>query len=349
VNKRYFMKIAVDAMGGDRAPEEIVKGALLAAGTFPDVSILLMGDKPAIEKHISGNTPKNIEIVQTSQVIDMDESPVEAIRQKTDSSLVKCFAYAKEKNADAVVSAGNTGAVVAGATIFCGFLPGIKRAGISIPLPTEKGVTYLIDVGANIFCHPIHLLQYGIMAAVYAKHIKKVDNPRVGLLNIGEEDTKGNELVQETWALMKKAPINFSGNIEGNYIFKGDCEVIVCEGFVGNVILKVVEGAAEFLTRSFMGSLMKLKDQIPQFDAILPGLDKIKKQSDYSEYGGAMLMGIDGVCIISHGRSNAKAIANAIKVAVESVNSQVNKHIVDELNKTKLTWIDLYKSWKTHR
>lgn len=336
-------------MGGDRAPEEIVKGALSAAGILPDITILLMGDKTAIEKHAGSGIPKNIEIVHTTQSIGMDESPVEAIRQKPDSSLVQCFAYARDKKADAVVSAGNTGAGVAGATIFCGFLPGVKRAGICIPLPTEKGVTYLIDAGANIFCHPIHLLQYSIMAALYAKHIRRVESPRVGLLNIGSEDTKGNELVQKTWALMKKAPINFIGNIEGNYIFKGDCEVIVCEGFVGNVILKVVEGAAEFLTRSFMGSLMKLKDQIPHFESILPGLEKIKKQSDYSEYGGAMLMGIDGTCIISHGRSNAKAIANAIKVAAESVQSQVNKHIVDELAKTKLTWVDLYKSWKTHR
>ncbi|MEW6026827.1 MAG: phosphate acyltransferase PlsX [Planctomycetota bacterium] len=343
------MRIAVDAMGGDNAPEEIVKGALLVAGSFPDATILLIGDKTAIEKCVGSNIPKNIEIVHTTQVVGMDESPVDAIRQKPDSSLVKCFAYAKNGKADAVVSAGNTGAAVAGATIFCGFLPGIKRAGISIPLPTEKGAAYLIDVGANIFCHPIHLLQYGIMAAVYAKYIRKVENPRVGLLNIGEEDSKGNELVQQTWTLMKKAPINFIGNIEGNYLFKGDCEVIVCEGFVGNVILKVVEGAAEFLTRSFMGSLMKLKDQIPQFEAMLPGLEKIKKQSDYSEYGGAMLMGINGVCIISHGRSNAKAIANAVKVAVDSVNNQVNQHIVDELHKTKLTWFDLYKSWKTHR
>jgi glycerol-3-phosphate acyltransferase PlsX len=343
------MRIAVDAMGGDFAPGEIVKGVLLAAALLTDANILLVGDQQAIKKHIGDNIPPNVEIVPASQVISMKESPVEAIRQKPESSLAKCFSCVTEKKADAFVSAGNTGAVVAGATIFWGFLPGVKRAGISIPLPTEKGVSYLIDVGANIYCHPIHLLQYGIMATVYAKYIRKIENPRVGLLNIGEEDTKGNLLVQETWKLMKKAPINFIGNIEGNIIFKGDCEVVVCEGFVGNVILKVAEGCGEFFIRNFISSLMKAKDQIPQFDSIMQISDKIKKQVDYSEYGGAMLLGVNGISIISHGRSNAKAISNAIKVAAEAVRHQINDHIIKELHKTKLTWLDLLKSWKTHR
>ena len=343
------MRIAVDAMGGDFAPAEIVKGVLLAAALLTDTTILLVGDQEAIKKHIGNNIPSNVEIVQASQTIGMEESPVEAIRQKPDSSLAKGFSCVAEKKADAFVSAGNTGAAVAGATIFWGFLPGVKRAGISILLPTEKGVTYLIDVGANIYCHPIHLLQYGIMTAVYAKYIRKIENPRVGLLNIGEEYTKGNLLVQETWALMKKAPINFIGNIEGNNIFKGDCEVVVCEGFVGNVIIKVAEGCSEFVIRNLLTSLMKAKDQIPQLDSIMQILDKIRKQSDYSEYGGAMLLGVNGICIISHGRSNAKAISNAIKVAAEAVKNQINNNIVKELDKTKLTWLDLLKSWKTHR
>lgn len=342
-------------MGGDHAPVETVKGALLAAEQLPDAVILLIGEAAIIEKQISdygnsGNTiPANIEIVPASQSISMGENPLDAIRQKPDSSLVKCFSFVKENKAEALISAGNTGAVVGGATIFWGLLPGIKRAGISIPLPTEKGVSYLIDVGANIYCHPIHLLQYGIMTTVYTKYVKKIENPRVGLLNIGEEDTKGNELVQETWKLMKKAPINFVGNIEGNSLFSGNCEVIVCEGFVGNVILKVAEGAAEFFSHTIFGTLMKYKDQIPQFDSLMKIFEKMKKQSDYSEYGGAMLLGVNGICIISHGRSNAKAISNAVKVAYESVKNQVNQHITDELHKTKLTWLDLLKSWKTHR
>ena len=343
------MKIAVDAMGGDFAPAEIVKGSLLAASLLTNTTILLVGDHEIIKKHIGNNIPSNVEIVPASQTIGMEESPVEAIRQKPDSSLTKGLSYVAGKKADAFVSAGNTGAVVAGATIFWGFLPGVKRAGISIPLPTEKGVSYLIDAGANIYCHPIHLLQYGIMAAVYAKHIRKIENPKVGLLNIGEEDTKGNLLVREAWALMKKAPINFIGNIEGNNIFKGDCEVIVCEGFVGNVILKVAEGCGEFFNHNFISSLIKVKDQIPQFDSLTQILDKIRKQTDYSEYGGAMLLGVNGICIISHGRSNAKAISNAIRVATEAVKNQINDNIVKELDKTKLTWLDLLKSWKTHR
>jgi glycerol-3-phosphate acyltransferase PlsX len=342
------MRIAIDAMGGDFAPAEIVKGALQVAPELPETSLILIGNKEEIEKHIQGR-PVNIEIVPASQVIAMEESPLDAIRQKQDSSLVRCFQFVSENKADALISAGNTGAAVAGATIFWGLLPGIKRAGISIPLPTEKGISYLIDVGANIYCHPIHLLQYGIMASVYIKYIKKIENPRVGLLNIGEEDSKGNLLVQETWKLMKKAPINFVGNIEGNDLFNGECEVIVCEGFVGNVILKVTEGCADFFTRKVFSLLTRAKQQFPQIDSLMHLLDTLKKQSDYSEYGGAMLLGVNGICIISHGRSNAKAISNAIKVASESVKYQINNNIIRELHKTKLTWLDLLKSWRTYR
>ncbi|MDI6732468.1 MAG: phosphate acyltransferase PlsX [Planctomycetota bacterium] len=345
------MRFAVDAMGGDFAPQEIVKGALLAAPSLNNNYISLVGDQKAIEGCID-KLPDNVEIIHTNQIIGMDESPVGAIRNKPDSSLVKCFRLVSEKKADALISAGNTGAVVAGATIFWGFLQGVRRAGIAIPLPTEKGVSYLIDVGANINCHPINLLQYGIMASVYARYVRKIESPRVGLLNIGEEDSKGNLLVQETLSLMKKAPINFAGNLEGNNIFKGNCDVIVCEGFVGNVILKVAEGSGEFFASRLFSSLMKLKDNPTlsgQFDSLKTALENLKKQLDYSEYGGAMLLGVNGIGIISHGRSNAKAICNAIKVADEMYKHQINDNIVKELHKTKLTWMDLLKSWKTHR
>ncbi|MFA5793731.1 MAG: phosphate acyltransferase PlsX [Candidatus Brocadiia bacterium] len=343
------VSIAIDAMGGDHAPEEVVKGALLVAPEFPQSTLLLVGDETAVNKIIGPNKPGNIQVIHAAQTIGMDEHPVEAIRQKKDSSLVKALGLVAAKKADAFISAGNTGACVAGASFMWGFLEGIKRPGIAIPLPTRKGLTYLIDAGANIFCHPIHLLHYGIMASVYCKHARNIANPRVGLLNIGEEDTKGNELVQETLKLYRKAPINFTGNIEGQHIFDGDCEVIVCEGFVGNVILKVTEGCVEFVSESFTNKLTQKKDSIPQFDTLMELLNNIRKQGDHSEFGGANLFGVNGVCIISHGRAKAKAIYNAIKVAINSAQHHVNDEIVQELQKTKLTWLDLLKSWKTHR
>lgn len=336
-------------MGGDHAPEEVVKGALLTAPEFPDDTLLLVGDQAAVNKHLGANPPANIKVIHAPQVIGMDEPPVEAIRGKRDSSLVQALKLVARKEADAFISAGNTGAAVAGATLLWGFLEGIKRPGIAIPLPTKKGVAYLIDAGANIYCHPIHLLQYGIMAAVYCKHARNVENPRVGLLNIGEEDSKGNELVQATLKLFRKAPINFIGNMEGQNLFSGNCEVIVCEGFVGNVILKVTEGCAEFVIQTFAKKLTEKKDSIPQFETLMGVLSDIKKQGDYSEYGGANLLGVNGICIIGHGRSNAKAIYNAIKVAINSARHHINDAITQELHKTKLTWLDLLKSWKTHR
>lgn len=341
--------IAIDAMGGDHAPEEVVKGALMVAPEFPNATLVLVGDQDAVGKHLGANKPPNIKVIHASQAIGMNESPVEAIREKRDSSLVKALKLVARKEADAFISAGNTGAAVAGATLLWGFLEGIKRPGIAIPLPTKKGVAYLIDAGANIYCHPIHLLQYGIMAAVYCKHVRAIENPRVGLLNIGEEDSKGNELVQETLKLFRKAPINFIGNMEGQNLFSGNCEVVVCEGFVGNVILKVAEGCIDFVSQTFANKLMEKKDSIPQFEALLGLLNNIKKQGDYSEYGGANLLGVNGICIISHGRSKAKAISSAIKVAINSAQHHINDAITQELLKTKLTWLDLLKSWKTHR
>lgn len=338
-------------MGGDHAPEQVVKGTLQIAPELPDATLLLAGTEPAIRKYLPPNPPANIKIVPTTEVIGMSEHPVDAIRNKRNSSLVKAAKLVRDHEADAFISAGNTGAAVASATILWGFLSGIKRPGIAVRFPTKKGVSYIIDVGANIYCHPIHLLQYGIMTAVYCKYVNNIANPRVGLLNIGEEDSKGNELVQETLALYRKAPVNFIGNIEGQNLFNGDCEVVVCEGFVGNVILKATEGFADFFTSTIMDALKGLNGDAAgsAMNGLKPALDVLKKKTQYDEYGGAQLMGVNGICIISHGRSNAKAIANAIKVAAQSVKNHVNNEIVQELHKTKLTWLDLYKSWKTHR
>ena len=343
------MKIAIDAMGGDHAPQEIVKGCLIAAEQTPGLTLLLVGQKDKLLPLLSKNKPKNIEIVDAPQVVEMHESPISAIRTKRQSSVVQAVKLVARKEAEVCISAGNTGAVVAGATILCGFLEGVKRPGIAVPIPTPNGYSYLIDVGANIDCHPIHLLQYAIMASIYSKKMQNVSKPRVGLLNIGAEDSKGNELVQETLTLFKKSPVNFIGSIEGQGVFRGECDVVVCEGFVGNVILKLAEGCFEFFARSLVSEMGKQSDNGPGVDFMKRTLGAVTTRIDYSEYGGAPLLGVNGGCIICHGRSKAKAIANAIKVGADIVKQKVNEEIVKEINSLELSWFDLLKSWKTHR
>lgn len=346
------MKIAIDAMGGDLAPAEIVKGVLQAARDLPEIGFLLAGNKPVLETELSRSGSarvKNIDLIHTTQVIEMNESPVDALRRKRDSSLMKCIRLVRHKEADGFVSAGNTGAAVAGATIAFGLLENVKRPGIAVPLPTQSGQSYLIDVGANIHCNPVHLLQYGIMTSTYCKHMGKIKNPRVGLLNIGVEDSKGNELVKQSLDLFKKVPLNFTGNIEGQEIFKGECNVIVCEGFMGNVILKSTEGGGELFLESLALEMEQEKAHIKDMEPLMRIFRRIKERVDYSAYGGAPLLGVNGVCIICHGRSDAQAIFNAIKVAVGFVRQKINEEITRELSQIHLSWLDLLKSWRTYR
>lgn len=345
------MKVAIDVMGGDFAPKEIVRGAFLTAEKRPDLTLILVGNKNEVADEIAiggGKSLPNLEITHTTQVIEMEESPVEAIRQKRDASLLKCINLVAAKQADAFVSAGNTGAVVAGATLRWGFLEGVKRSGIAIPFPTRKGFCYIIDVGANIYCNPIHLLQYGIMASVYYQSMKKVSQPRVGLLNIGEEDSKGNHLVRESLKLFKKSGLNFVGNIEGQNVFKGDCDVIVCEGFVGNVILKSSEGCAEFIIQGLLTELKNNKDRFQDAERFHEIAGRLSHKIDYAEYGGAPLLGVNGVAIICHGRSLARAMAKAIEVAAQFAREKINEEIVKTIRQTPLSWFDILKSWKTH-
>ncbi|MBU4305346.1 MAG: phosphate acyltransferase PlsX [Candidatus Omnitrophica bacterium] len=332
------MRIAVDAMGGDHAPDVVVHGVLLAASEIKE-EIILVGPKDIIESKLSAakNVPPNISIINATEFIAMDESPAVSVRRKKDSSINVAVKMVKEKKADAIVSAGNTGAVVCAASLFLKNLPGIDRPGISVFLPTLKGVVQVIDMGANIDAKPEHLMHYGLMGSIYSSFVLNKENPRVGLLNIGEEETKGPEFVKETFKLLEmNKNINFIGNVEGRDIYTGECDVIVCDGFLGNVVLKVSEGLADAIKEMLRRKLSS--NLITRFGAFLsaPAFKALKKEIDYAEYGGAPLLGIDGVCIIAHGGSSANAIKNAIRVARESLLQNVNQHIVEAIANEKV-------------
>lgn len=326
------MRIAVDAMGGDYAPRAIVEGAVAAAKEY-NIDVILVGKRQAIETELKRYkaVSRRITIEDATEIIGMDESAATSVRRKRDSSIVKAIEMIKEGRAEAMVSAGNTGAVVCAATLVMGLLPGIERPGIAIITPSLTGRALLVDVGANINPKPIHLQQYAVMATAYFRNVLNIPNPRVGLLNIGEEETKGPEYVQETYAFLEKAKVNFIGNVEGKDIFSGKCDCIVCDGFVGNIALKITEGLAEviaeFLKRQIFSSVWSRLGAL----LMMRGFKRFRKQLDYSEYGGALLLGVNGIVIIGHGRSSAKAIKNAIRVAKEELEKNVNEKIIEEI------------------
>ena len=327
------MKIIVDAMGGDHAPEVVIEGTVEAVKEY-NIEVVLVGNQDIVEPILKKfkYDKKLISVHHAFETIEMHEPAATSVRRKRDSSIVAGLNLVRDGQGDAFFSAGNTGAVVCAATLSLRMLSTIERPGIAIIFPTLKGTSMVIDVGANIDPKPIQMLQYGIMADLYCKHILGKSNPKVGLLNVGEEETKGTDFVKETFELLEKSHINFIGNVEGKEIFSGECDVIVCDGFVGNVVLKVSESLAEalqiFLKRhilnSFKGKIgaLLLKDNFRHF----------KKEIDYSEYGGAPLLGVDGVVLIGHGRSNAKAIKNAIRAAKEEVDRKFNEKIVEALS-----------------
>ena len=326
------MKIVVDAMGGDHAPDVVIAGSLLAVKEY-DVDVILVGDQPKIEALLkkSKYTGNRITVQHASEVIEMCEPAATSIRRKRNSSIVIGVNLVKEGKADAFFSAGNTGAVVCAGTLGLGLLPGIERPGIGIVTPTLKGNSLIIDVGANIDPKPTQLLQYGIMADAYCKNILNKPNPTVGLLNIGEEEKKGTEFIREAYELLGKSKVNFIGNVEGRDLFTGKCDIIICDGFVGNVALKVSESAAEamqtFLKRHLLSTIWGKIGLI----FMMPSFKRFKKEIDYAEYGGALLLGVNGVVIIGHGRSNKRAIKNAIRVAKEEIERQVNAKILEAL------------------
>ncbi len=330
------MKIAVDAMGADFAPDEIVLGAIAAAREYR-CDIIIVGDEPRIrqilEKNGAGNLP--ITVHHASEVIEMTEQPSIAIRKKKDASIVVATRLVKEGKADVVVSAGSTGAAVAAALLGLGRIPGIERPTIATPMPNLTGTTVLLDSGANVDSKPKHLLQNAVMGAVYAEKILGILNPRVGLLNIGEEENKGNELVLDTYPLLKQATLNFIGNVEGRDISRGTVDVVVCDGFVGNVVLKFGEGLATALMTLIKREIAAQNWFLKIISALVlrTALRGMKKKIDYAEYGGAPLLGVDGGFIISHGSSKAKAIKNSIRVARDFAENRVVEKIRQSFSK----------------
>jgi len=327
------MKIIVDAMGGDYAPEVVIEGAVAAVNEYA-TKVVLVGDESRIKSLLkkARYTGDNIEVYPAKEIIEMSESAATSVRKKRNSSIVVGLNLMKEAQGDAFFSAGNTGAVVCAATLTLGLLPGIERPGIAIVAPTLKGISLIIDVGANIDPKPSHLLQYGIMANAYCHYILNRPHPSVGLLNIGEEESKGTEFMKETHALFEKSSLNFIGNVEGRDLFSGKCDIVICDGFVGNVALKVSESLAEAMQEFLKRHL--LSNPLGKLGIVLlkTSLSGFKKQLDYSEYGGAPLLGVNGVVIIGHGRSNVKAIKNANRVAKEEVERKFNEKITEALS-----------------
>ena len=327
------MRIGVDAMGGDFAPEEPVAGALDAEKLLSEGDrIVLIGEESAVRAHLRPHEgwERFIDIAPASQVIGMDEVPVETLRAKPDSSIARMAALAAASEVDAVISAGNTGACVAAAQMRLRRLRGVHRPGIAIVVPTFYGPVTLCDVGANVNCRPIHLYQYAVMTSEYSRHICGVDEPRVGLLSIGQEDAKGTQLVKETRELLRSAPdLDFIGNVEGRDLFHGGCDVVVTEGFVGNVALKLMEGLAEGLFQCLLGELRRSGAGQGQF--LQQAVGTIRDKYDFNEYGGAPLLGVNGVCIICHGASQRRGLANAVRVARDIVEARINERITERI------------------
>ncbi len=330
------MKIIVDAMGGDHAPIQILKGCSLAHKEY-DMQFVLTGNKEQIETAIAENSLDlgDYEIVHTDEVISMEDEPTCVIKEKKESSLGKAFTLLKQGYGDAVVSAGSTGAVMVGATMTVGRIRGIKRPALATVLPSDTGATMLIDCGANVECRPEMLVQFGVMGSIYMNKIQKVDNPRVMLANVGTEDTKGGPLQKEAFEMLSSAPLNFCGNIEGRDILAGITDVIVADGFSGNLILKTCEGVAGMMYAN-LKSVFK-KNAVSKLAAamVMSGLKEFKKKMDYTEYGGAPLMGIAKPVIKAHGSSNAVAFKNALRQAQEYYNNNVISEIANSIASLK--------------
>jgi phosphate acyltransferase len=332
-----MITIAVDAMGGDHAPRPEVEGSVLAAQEY-DVRVLLVGQPNLIRQELGKYSKPSlpIEIVAANEVITMQDHPAQAFRRKKDSSVHVGARLVKDGIAGAFVSAGNTGAVMTTAKFIMGTLPSVDRVALAAPFPNARGgVSVLLDVGANVDSKPEHLLQFGVMGEIYYRLTFGSRKPRVGLLSVGEEEIKGNELTRAVYDRLKALPVYFVGNVEGGDLFSGKVDVIVCDGFVGNIALKICEGLAmeivKFLRKTYKGSLAS---QLGYF--LSRGAFKgIKRTMDYSEYGGAPLLGVRGVCVIGHGRSNANAVKNAIRVAAGLVRARVNEKIEQELSLTQ--------------
>lgn len=327
------MKIILDAMGGDNAPQAIVDGGLAALELFDDISIVFTGKKDEIEKVLSDKKydKSRLEIINASEVIEMNDHPAQAIRSKKDSSMVVGFNALCEDKGDIFISAGNTGALVAGATLIVKRAKGVKRPPIASQIPSKTGSVLLIDAGANVDCKPVYLEQFAVMGSIYMKNVMDIESPRVGLVNNGGEEEKGSSLTKEAYQLIKNTNVNFVGNAEGRDLLSGNYDVIVCDGFTGNIILKFLEGTASVI----MGALKKeiMSSIMSKIGAVFmkKAFRGLKKRFDYSEYGGALLLGLNKGVIKAHGSSDSKAICSAVRVARKCVLGNVVEKIKEEI------------------
>jgi phosphate acyltransferase len=320
--------IVIDGMGGDYAPIEVVKGVAESAKMYPEASFMITGPGEVIKAELNKYPSfENIEVIEAPEVIDMGEEPGRAVRSKKRSSIVIGTGLVKEGRADAFLSAGNTGAAMASALLDFGRIEGVKRPAIALTLPTSRGRVLLLDAGANADCKPEYLPQFAVMGAVYDRDVLGVENPSVGLLNIGEEGAKGSSFTKEAYGLMKNTNVNFVGNVEGRELMEGRVDVAVTDGFTGNIVLKVVEGVSSQLLSSLRDGIMGSARAKAGGFLLTPVLMDIKQHTDPEETGGAVLLGLNKVCIIAHGSSSAKAIRNAVRVAIRSVENGVVEHI----------------------
>ena len=336
------MRIAIDAMGGDNAPDEIVAGVLESVELLDkDDELILVGPEEIIKAQLSPSKLRKgaISVVHAPDIIGMDEVPIETLRKKPKSSIAVLAKLAKRGQTNAVISAGNTGACVAAFQMRMRNLSGVNRPGITVVFPTPEGPVAICDVGANISCKPMNLYQYGVMASIYSKHLFGIENPRVGLMSIGAEDAKGNEIVKKARELMKSdSKMNFVGNIEGRDIFEGTCDVVICEGFVGNVILKLTEGLVDGLFKAIKYELMEEKLRLVM--KFKPVMKRIYKKYDYNEYGGALLLGVNGTALICHGSSQSRTIKNAILASKRFYTGKINDKIIEYLSGTCIRTTD---------
>ncbi len=332
------MRIVLDAMGGDNAPGVEIDGAIEAVKEFKDITVVLVGKKDIIETILKGKVDselrKRLDVVNADEVVTMSDHPAEAFKQKKNSSIYISAELIKDGKADALVSAGNTGSVVVHSLLIIGRIPGVARPAILIPMPNVKGHGAMLDAGGNVDCKPIHLVQFAVMGTLYAKHILKIENPSVGMVSVGEEEEKGNELTTATNELFKQSGLNYKGHVEGKDIVQAVTDVVVCDGFVGNVILKFGEGLSEFLFKGIKDGI-KNGSILAKIGGLLlkPVFSEMKKKFAYDEYGGAPLVGIKKPVIITHGRANVKAIKNAIRVAAEFIKDHINEEIEENIKK----------------
>lgn len=329
------MRIVLDAMGGDHAPAAPVAGAILAIKDYPEVHIILVGKEEKIQAELDkfDYLQEQITVVNATEIIDMDDAPASAIRKKKDSSIVVAASLVKKGEGDAFISAGNTGACMSAGLLKIGRIKGISRPAIATVIPNVKDATVVLDSGANVDVGSLELEQFALMGKIFAEKVLKKTNPKVGLLNIGEEEHKGNQQTHEAFPHIQKSLKNFIGNVEGRDIFNGQVDVVVCDGFVGNIVLKTTEGLAKTIFTILKEEINRRK--ISKLGALLmkPALKALKKKLDYTEYGGAPLLGVKGVTIISHGSSNAWAFRNAIRIACESVESNLVNEIATNISK----------------